>query len=97
MEQSKFDADLAIKGETTARSAFNLGELETLARIDKEKGNDLTANDVFRVVKEHEEDYRKVLSEVNLETGNVEFRDAGNYMEVPIEIIREVSRLIEIK
>ena len=65
MEQSKFDADLAIKGETTARSAFNLGELETLARIDKEKGNDLTANDVFRVVKEHEADYKKVLAEVN--------------------------------
>lgn len=97
MEQSKFDADLAIKGETTARSAFNLGELETLAIIDKEKGNDLTASDLFRVVEEHEQDYKKVLAEVNFETGNVEFRDAGNYMEVPISVIQEVNKIIEIK
>lgn len=49
------------------------------------------------VVEEQEKDYKKVLAEVNFETGNVEFRDAGNYMEVPIEVIQEVSRLIEIK
>jgi len=52
---------------------------------------------IVGVIKEHEEDYKKVLAEVNFETGNVEFRDAGNYMEVPIEVIREVNKLIEIK
>lgn len=49
------------------------------------------------VVEEHEQEYRKVLAEVNFETGNVEFRDAGNYMEVPISVIQEVNKLIEIK
>lgn len=49
------------------------------------------------IVEEHEQDYKKVLAEVNFETGNVEFRDAGNYMEVPIEVIQSVSKLIEIK
>lgn len=49
------------------------------------------------VVEEHEEDYKKVLAEVNFETGNVEFHDAGNYMEVPISVIQEVNKIIEIK
>lgn len=52
---------------------------------------------IVGVVKEHEEDYKKVLAEVNFETGNVEFHDAGNYMEVPISVIQEVNKIIEIK
>lgn len=93
MEQSKFDADLAIKGDTILRKSFTIEDCLIL----QERENEPNYQYLFMAVAEHEEDYRKVLSEVNLETGNVEFRDVGNYMEVPIEIIREVSRLIEIK
>ena len=53
--------------------------------------------DVTEVLKEQEEDYRKVLAEVNFETGNVEFHDAGNYMEVPIEVIQDVCNQVKIK
>lgn len=95
MEQSKFDADLAIKGETTARSAFTLEELVILGERDKRVGEGLTADDIFRVVEE--ENYKKVLAEVNFQTGNVEFRDAGNYMEVPISTIQGLFNQLSTK
>jgi len=53
--------------------------------------------DVTEVLKEQEEDYKRVLAEVNFETGNVEFHDAGNYMEVPIEVIQELTKQLRTK
>lgn len=50
---------------------------------------------MYGAVDEHEKDYKKVLAEVNFKTGNVELRDAGNYMEVPISVIQEVCKFVE--
>lgn len=78
----------------------NVKEMKTFLRdglITSNGGTKFKFVDGEGIVEEHESDYRKILAEVNFETGNVEFHDAGNYMEVPIEIIQEVSRLIEIK
>lgn len=93
MEQSKFDADLAIKGDTILRKSFTIEDCLIL----QERENEPNYQDLFMAVAEHEEDYKKVLAEVNLETGNVEFRDYGNYMEVPIEIIQELNKQLETK
>lgn len=107
----KLDADYAICNPTF-RESFTLEDVanstkkkeelkEEFNNIIEKLGKDFIKENTIFINESGEisyrETYKKVLAEVNFETGNVEFHDAGNYMEVPIEVVKELNKQLEIK